>query len=89
MERYMHDPLTLAESFGLKETPKYRYLIYADSPLYIVVQRVNKEHHVVCKITLSKELFDGMSNDENLKNQIMTAWNNQFDIAEQRLLQGK
>lgn len=79
MERYMHDPLTLAESFGLKETPKYRYLIYADSPLYFVVNRFNKELRTVAKITL----------DEDLRNQIVTMWNNQFDTAEQRLLSGK
>ena len=86
MEKYMYDPLMLAESLGLKETPKYRYLIYADSPLYIVVQRYNKELRVVCKIFLSKEFFDRMSNDENFKNQIINAWHVQFDQAEQRLL---
>lgn len=86
MEKYMYDPLMLAESLGLKETPKYRYLIYADSPLYFRVQRYNKELRAVCKITLSKELFDRMSNDENLKNQIINAWNVEFDQAEQRLL---
>lgn len=88
MEKYMCDPLLLAESLGLKETPKYRYLIYADSPLYVVLQRYNKELRTVCKITLSKEFFDKVSNDENLKNQLTTAWNAQFDITEQRL-QGK
>lgn len=88
MEKYTYDPLMLAESLGLKETSKYRYLIFADSPLYFVVQRYNKELRIGCKITLSKELFDRMSNDENLKNQITTAWNVQCDIIEQRL-QGK
>lgn len=86
MEKYMYDPLMLAKSLGLKETPKYRYLIYADSPLYLVVQRYNKELRTVCEITLSKELFDRMLNDENLKNQIINAWHVQFDKAEQRLL---
>ena len=85
----MYDPLMLAESLGLQDTPKYRYLIYADSPLYLVVQRYNKELRTVCKITLSTELFDRMSNDEDLKNQIITAWNLEFDRAEQRLLEKK
>ena len=85
----MYDPLMLAESLGLKETPKYRYLIYADSPLYLVVQRYNKRASAVCKITLSKELFDRMSNDENLKNQIINAWHIQFDQTEQRLINKK
>ena len=82
----MYDPLMLAESLGLKETPKYRYLIYADSPSYFVVQRYNKELRAVCKITLLKELFDRMSNDENFKNQIINVWHVQFDQAEQRLI---
>lgn len=86
MEKYMYDPLMLAESLGLKETPKYRYLIYADSPLYLLVQRYNKELRAVCQFTLSKELFDRMSNDENFKNQIINAWHVQFDQAEQRLI---
>lgn len=94
MEKYMYDPLMLAESLGLKETSKYRYLIYkeeneADSPLYFVVQRYNKELRAIATVTLSKELFERMSNDDNLKNQIITAWNVQFDLAEQRLLQKK
>lgn len=89
MEKYMYDPLMLAESLGLKETPKYRYLIYADSPLYLLVQRYNKELRAVCKVTLSKELFDRMSNDENLKNQIINAWHVQFNQAEQRLIEKK
>ena len=79
----------LAESLGLKETPKYRYLIYANSPLYLVVQRYNKELHAGCEITLSKELFDRISNDENLKNQIINAWHVQFDQAEQKLITKK
>lgn len=78
----------LAESLGLKETPKYRYLIYADSPPYFILQRYNKELRIVCKITLSKDLFYKVSNDENLINQITTAWNDQFDLIEQKL-QGK
>lgn len=82
----MYDPLILAESLGLKETPKYRYLIYADSPPYIVVLRYNKELRVVCKIILSKEFFDRMLNDENFKNQVINAWQIQFDQTEQRLL---
>ena len=86
MEKYMYDPLMLAESLGLKETPKYRYLIYADSPPDIVVLRYNKELRVVCKIILSKEFFDRMSNDENFKNQVINAWHIQFDQTEQRLL---
>lgn len=89
MEKYMYDPLMLAESLGLKETPKYRYLIYADSPLYLLVQRYNKELRAVCQVTLSKELFDRMSNDENLKNQIINAWHVQFNQAEQRLIEKK
>ena len=89
MEKYMYDPLMLAESLGLKETPKYRYLIYADSPLYLLVQRYNKELRAVCKVTLSKELFDRMSNDENLKNQIINAWHVQFNQSEQRLIEKK
>ena len=89
MEKYMYDPLMLAESIGLKETPKYRYLIYAHSPFYFLVQRYNKELRAVCNITLSKELFDRMSNDENLKNQIINAWHVQFDQAEQRLIEKK
>ena len=90
MEKYMYDPLMLAESLGLKETSKYRYLIYADSlRLYFVVQRFNKELRAIATVTLSKELFERMSNDDNLKNQIITAWNVQFDLAEQRLLQKK
>lgn len=84
----MYDPLMLAESLGLKETSKYRYLIYADSlRLYFVVQRFNKELRAIATVTLSKELFERMSNDENFRNQIITAWNVQFDLAEQRLLQ--
>lgn len=79
----------LAESLGLKETPKYRYLIYADSPLYLLVQRYNKELRAVCQVTLSKELFDRMSNDENLKNKIINAWHVQFNQAEQRLIEKK
>lgn len=86
MEKYTYDPLMLAESLGLKETPKYRYLIYADSPLYFVVQRYNKELRAICQVTLSKELFDRMSNDENFKNQIINAWHVQFEQAEQRLI---
>ena len=89
MEKYMYDPLMLAESLGLKETPKYRYLIYADSPLYLLVQRYNKELRAVCQVTLSKELFDRMSNDENLKNKIINAWHVQFNQAEQRLIEKK
>lgn len=85
----MYDPLMLAESLGLKETPKYRYLIYADSPLYLVVQRYNKELRAVCKITVSKELFDRISNDENLKNQIINAWHIHFDQAERILIEKK
>ncbi len=87
MENY--DPLMLAESLGLKETSKHRYLIYADLPLYFIVQRLNKELHAVIEITLSRELFDRMQNDEDLKNQIINAWNVQFDAAEQRLLAKK
>lgn len=87
MEKYMYDPLMLAESLGLKESSKYRYLIYADSPLNFVVQRYNKELRAIATVTLSKELFVRMSNDENFRNQIITAWNVQFDLAEQRLLQ--
>lgn len=87
MEKYMYDPLMLAESLGLKETSKYRYLIYAGSPLCFVVQRFNKELRAIATVTLSKELFERMSNDENFRNQIITAWNVQFDLAEQRLLQ--
>lgn len=89
MEKYTYDPLMLAESLGLKETPKYRYLIYADRPLYFVVQRYNKELSAECEITLSNHLFDRISNDENLKNQIINAWNVQFDQAEQRLIRKK
>lgn len=87
MENY--DPLMLAESLGLKETSKHRYLIYADLPLYFIVQRLNKELHAVIEITLSRELFDRMQNDEDFKNQIINAWNVQFDAAEQRLLAKK
>lgn len=87
MENY--DPLMLAESLGLKETSKHRYFIYADSPLYFIVQRLNKELHAVIEITLSRELFDRMQNDEDFKNQIINAWNVQFDAAEQRLLTKK
>lgn len=87
MENY--DPLMLAESLGLKETSKHRYLIYANLPLYFKVQRLNKELRAVVEITLSRELFDRMQNDEDFKNQIINAWNVQFDAAEQRLLAKK
>lgn len=87
MENY--DPLMLAESLGLKETSKHRYLIYADSPLYFIVQRLNKELRAVVEITLSRELFDRMQNNEDFKNQIINAWNVQCDAAEQRLLAEK
>ena len=88
------DLIKLAEDLHLTETKTYKYRISEhrkdESTIYgYMVERYNKNHNIVCSITISHSLLSQIMLRKDLAEAWVAQINSKFDKTEWRLLNKK